>query len=684
MKACLGRLAGWMLLCVMAVPAQAGEPLVKASDFPDLQALVGRQEKQVRHISSYPFGWSLDVYPASQEAQDILEDFVYSDEEDLVAFSGKRLYELVSGFEEYGDLGMFGGVPAAGMAFRYMVLKRDGVTGPQLEAARAAVVRAIENMHVFLAVTGTPGVIARGIRRLLPEDPADPPVPGAVPELVPFKDEQGNPLPQPKDNGTWRPDNSNGVLPEGEWIWVDSASKDQWDGFVFGMAALYDAVKNDPDVDPALVARMEEDALQMGRMLMQKHTFPAIDGKSYEYDLIIMDADGRPTKFNDLNPYIFETVKFTPGGMTFNTFNLITALGILKGLHHVSGDPEMEAFYYDELLVARKYMDLIPLTKNQGAMDYIYGGKATNYSNVNMIATSLFTAVYYETDPDLLQTLQLFTQGRWWDVEGVKQTAKNLKNPFFDAIYLALTSQGTDSALVDDALNLLGQFAIGPYLNRPVINCDQAEMDANLCVAIDGATELVLESSGEEGKKICVEPLDPSIRPPSNYDSRSNPFEVNGGGGLYINAAGDLMCAWWMLQWLEGRSSGAAAQSPNARAHSPLIPPVEPSPESEVEPDLDVVEDGDSQAQDLATDALTDDTGATPDAPVAQEISASDVIADVQQADTTGNTGGGKGDDGCSASPTGHSSHTSLSIILLALALLAAMRTLCLRGGQQR
>ncbi len=655
--------------------AKAGEPLVKAGDYLDLQEMVDRQEKQVRHISSYPFGWSLDVYPASQEAQDVMEEFIYSDSEDLQGFSGKHLYELASGFEEYGDLGMFGGVPAAGMAFRYMVLKRDGVTGPALDAARVAAVRAAQNMHVFLAVTGTPGVIARGIRRLLPENAADPIVPGAVPELVPFKDENGNALPEPKDNGTWRPDNSKGVLPAGEWIWVDSASKDQWDGFVFGMAALYDALKGDPDVDQALVAQMEKDALDMGRMLMQKHTFKAIDGKEYLYDLIIMDADGRPTKFHDLHPYIFEGAKFTPGGMAFNTFNLITAIGILKGLHHVSGDPEMEKFYYDELMLARKYWDLIPLTKNEGAMDYIYGGKATNYSNVNMVATSLFTAIYYETDPDLLNTLQLFMKGRWWEVEGVKQSAKNLKNPFFNALYLAMTYQGTDSALVDESLNLLGSFAIGPYLNRSVVNCDAAELDANVCLAIDGQTSIALEDSSESGKKISVLALDPGLRPPSNFDSRSSPFDVNGGGGLYLNAAGDLMCAWWLLQWMESRSGWMPAQSPYARSHDPMMPPVEPSPESGFEPSGDVISQPDTQPQEVVAEISTPDAEVPADVPVMDVVAGTDANpADATQQDVAVAPGSSEKDSGCSAQPISSPAKGGALLLMTALFVMLAMR----------
>jgi hypothetical protein len=56
----------------------------------------------------------------------------------------------------------------------------------------------------------------------------------------------------------------------GAWIWVDSCSKDQLVGQVFGLVAPYDAMLDDPDIDQSLVERMRTDARQLGQMLMEE------------------------------------------------------------------------------------------------------------------------------------------------------------------------------------------------------------------------------------------------------------------------------------------------------------------------------------------------------------------------------------------------------------------------------
>ena len=159
---------------------------------------------------------------------------------------------------------------------------------PMQSPNRRDVVRAIEALHVFLAVTGVEGVVARGIRRLVPEDQADPPFPGDVPATVPLFDEHGDPLPDPKDNGTWREDNSGGVLPPGEWMWKDSCSKDQLDGYVFALGAFYDVIKGDSTIPASKLTRLQADARAIGKRLMEKvHV-----GYTKKLDLVIQDADG--------------------------------------------------------------------------------------------------------------------------------------------------------------------------------------------------------------------------------------------------------------------------------------------------------------------------------------------------------------------------------------------------------
>ena len=641
-------------LVVFAICLPLGaEPLVSEGSFPEVDDSIRRQEKQFYSINAYPFGLSLDAAPASPENQALAGEFVTGDEPDLEAATGLHAFELLQSYGEYGDLGMFGGVAAVGTAYRYMTLKQEGAPAAKLDVARERLVRAIESWHIFMVVTGGNGVVARGIRRLVPEDPDDPPIPGGLPELVPLADENGDPLPEPKDNGTWRDDNSDGALPPGVWIWEDSHSKDQMDGYVFALAALYDAAKGDPDIDQSLVAQMEQDATDIATMLMKKHVMPVFGGGEAEYDLVIMDADGRPTFHHDMNPYSLEKAYFPEGGELFNTFNLIMTLGILKGLHHISGMPELEEFLYEELMIARGFLDMVPMGEADGAVDYIYAKKLTNHSNVNMIATALYLAIYYETDPDVLEVMQQFARDRWWNKEGEFSTAKKLKNPFYDAIYLAIAPEPSDEELVDEAMAYLGGFPLGPYFNTQVINCDADEIAAGECLAVDGKTVLILNNPpAEPGEYVATEALSPHIRPPSNYISRSNPFTVNAGGGLRLNPAGDMLAAYWMMRYLERRDSGLPNCSQHAREHVPLFPPEpepEPAPEPVPEPEPDVTAE------------------IVPAVEVVSDLAAEDVVAAVDPPTSSGGKSGG-----CSAGVTPVGSGWGLFLVLLfALAVFA-------------
>jgi len=99
---------------------------------------------------------------------------------------------------------------------------------------------------------------------------------------------------------------------------------------------------------------------------------------------------------------------------------------------------------------------------------------------------------------------------------------------------------------------------------------------------VDGKTVIqVSELTNRGDHPIAVEPLDPSIRPPSNFDARTDPFEVNGGGGRSIMPGGDLQAAYWLLRWLDVREPGEIARSPNARMHRPAVEvPADPAPEA--------------------------------------------------------------------------------------------------------
>jgi len=561
----------FLLAGLLAGGPAAAEPIFPAGEYPGLDQKMKQHSRQYYLFNALPFGLSLNGHVADQAGRDLIDQFLaQTASDDVEAVVGQHPFEILSSYGEYGDLGFFGGVALAGTAYEYLTLKREGAPAAEVEKARARVVRAAESWHIFYVVTGGGGLVARGIHRLVPEDPGDPPVPGAVPELLPLFDQNGDPLPQPKDNGTYRPDNSGGVLPANVWIWIDSCSKDQLVGQVFGMVALYEAIKDDPDIDQGLVARMQEDARLAGEMLMTERDVGAMEGCTGTglYDLIIMDADGRPTYHHDLNPYSLEKLYMDPETGSFNRFNLLMAMGVIKGLHHISGDERLEEYLYQELLDKREFLDMV--NRDEGAVDYIYMGINTNFDNPDMTSLALWLSIYLENDPQVTAVLRTFLEEGWWRREGESHTAALCKQPLWHAIYMALTDRGVNAALPGELADLLLGFNLGPYWNDRRENCDADEIAAGECLAVDGQTVLTLEGTSSGGSWMATEALHPGIRPPSDFDARSNPFDVNGGGGLRLNPGGDLQAAYWIGRYMQANSAGQTNLSPNAREHMPV------------------------------------------------------------------------------------------------------------------
>lgn len=563
MKANLFRI----VLSFLPTIALKASPIFEPGKDPELDLRMEMHTRLFYELHAYPFGIGLTVARLAEGVSaSLIRDWLHNGQgKSLKEFSGLHPYEVVGEYEGPAGIGLRGGGASPGTAFRYMALKAEGAPKEVLEAARSQVVRAIETLWVVHVITGIPYGVARGVMLLRPLNEGEPPFPHPTPNIVPLFDDQGNPLPPgPKNNGTDRADNSGSVLPEGLWYWQDSCSKDQLVGWVLAMATLYDAVVDDPEVDRGVVKRLQDVACAIGAGLRQKYPFQALDGKVYLYDLVIMDADGRPTLHHDLNPLSVDGVYLPPDSGALNIFNLVMALGIVKGLYHVCKDKESEAFLYDELIGRRGYLTYLSDTDKQ--IDYIYMGTKTNFSNVNMMAIALFLNLYFESDESIAEPIRDFMERKWWDPPGVAQAARRLKQPYFIALHEAMTKNGTDPALAEEAARLLKAFTLDPYVDEARINCDEQEIAQGVCVAIDGKTILTLQERGAH--PIATEALDPSIRPPSNFDARSNPFLVNGGGSGGLNPGGDLHAAYWLLRYLQQRPKGVAVRSPYAGVRS--------------------------------------------------------------------------------------------------------------------
>lgn len=618
-------------VAVVPVSVDAAETLITPGGDRALDERLEAQSRLFHAVHAAPFGIGIDARPASDQALDALRSWLASPGETVKEHTGRHPFELVGGYGGPAGIGLRGGGAVIATAFRLRALKREGADAARVAAARRDVVRAIETLHVVVAITGEPGRVARGVQRLVPDDPAAPPLPLDDRHApTPLFDDDGEPLPPEKNNGTRRADNSGGALPAGHWEWEDSCSRDQLVGWVTAMGVLYDAAREDEVIDRALITRMEEDARAVSAMLREAHPFRTAVGVEEDYDLIIMDADGRPTLHHSLNPQSVEGIWVSNASPPANIFHLVMAWGILKVLHHVGGDPETEAFLYDELLQRRGWLETLQARRG---VDYIYAGTQTNYSNVNMIALSLFCAIHFEDDPSVLAVIGDYMEERWWDDEGNPRAARRIAQPYFHALYLAMTQRGTDAAVVAEASGLLAAWPVAPYLGVERVNCDDDELAAGRCLAIDGTTELILdEALGRGGHPVATTPLHPSIRPPSNFDARSDPFRVNGGGGGLL-PGGDLVSAYWLMRWLEARAPGEPLSSTFARPHLSIEGPATGEDTGGAGSTMDASGADAPQADaDDGADSSGADTGPSPDHAVA---------ADDGSAPAGGSSGGG-------------------------------------------
>lgn len=512
-------------------------------------------DRVIHAIMTPSLGWGLQADIGDAANRQLVDDFVASGARDFQTWSGKHPYQIVDDYGESGDLGMFGGVQAAGDAFRYAVLRDSGAPAALVDEARQQLMAAMRGLHWYMQVTGEPGVIARGLQRITPEA-GEPPLPGTVPPTVPLTDASGNPQPA-KKQPTWRADRS-GKLPF--LIWLDDTSKDQFDGYVFALGAVYDVTAKDPDIPATLLDPLVADARALAQRLMQQ-----VQIGTKQIDLVLVDADGRPTTFHDINPR-----EITPGLVVdtpTNGFNALMALGAMRTFYQMTGDEQIGRYYYDELLGTRDYFASV-----EDTLPLVYMKASTNFSSVNMAFVSAYNLLRYESDPTVLGRAQLILEQKLY-APGKDRQAKGLKQSFFDLIYAAFRKGGSTGAgaqAVSDALDTLRGFPGEPFWNDAVENCDATEIAAGTCTGIDGSTQITLDTSPGHGSSVvATAPLPIELRPPSNFAWRSDPYDVNGGGGPLLNPGGGFHCAYWMGRFLQSTSDGAANVSPDARSAPP-------------------------------------------------------------------------------------------------------------------
>jgi hypothetical protein len=496
----------------------------------ELEAAAVQRDRVHVAIASLPSGLGTDVSIAvdDEAARAAVESFVAGEGWDFEAASGVAPRDAIARWEK--ATGAFAGVAAAADAYRYGTLRDQGYACEDIEAARAQLGRALEGLHLATALTGVDGLVVRAIaHRDWPGVSSSP--------TTPIFDENGDPLPLEKNNGTWREDNS-GAHPD--FVWEDSGSRDQLIGWIAGYAAAWEVVRDDPTFDDAVKDRLRSDARAIAVQLMTV--------RPSGYDLEIWDPEGRPT----LHGYLHEhNLEGTYVGF-FNGQHAIMAAGIVAGLARIAEDPEIDAYLVDALVEDRKLVDV---AADNLLVDF---GVSTNWSNYNMAFTGAWLvgqALDHEmARADLRRAAdRLYAWPR--SVVPVATSGQALFDLVFalagaDASGFADTVDEPDAEAIERALVTLRAFPAAPAWNFARENCDADEIAAGTCTLEDGTVVEVLGEVGHSDALVVDQAVPIAIRPPSNFYWRSNPYEPNGGGdGTTIPSAADFRFAYWLGRW---------------------------------------------------------------------------------------------------------------------------------------
>jgi hypothetical protein len=276
------------------------------------------------------------------------------------------------------------------------------------------------------------------------------------------------------------------------------------------------------------------------------------------YDLEIFDADGRTTYHGYMNEHNYDR-HYIPWLPIKNGMYSLMAIGSVAALLYVSGDQELYDYLHDDLLSAERRLDWI-YGHNQVGIDlWIW----SNYSSYNMAFMGAWLAYRYLDDERARENAAVALRDLLYDKPmWHSRQPKLLKQSFFDFTVAGALAGSTawspmveppDAEAVARGVETLYEFKEPPFWDYATINCDDAEIASGHCLAADGVTELDIMPILGRGDKVVSQQVVPMhTRPPSNYYWRSNPYEVNGDGGVgggTLLPGVDFRWAYWMGRW---------------------------------------------------------------------------------------------------------------------------------------
>ncbi|MBC8186355.1 hypothetical protein H8E88_35175 [candidate division KSB1 bacterium] len=193
---------------------------------------------------------------------------------------------------------------------------------------------------------------------------------------------------------------------DGKWYWKTDTSSDELDGHYFFYALYYD-----------LVTDTEEEKTRI------RNHVKALTDHLIEHDFMLVDHDGKPTRWSRFNPYELNHDKnwFIERGL-----NSLSMLSYLAVAGHVTGDPKYRKIQ-DELIEKHSYM------QNMMKQKFQRGIGTGNQSDDEMAFMAYYNLIKYETDPERRSRFAA-SFNLSYHIEQPEM------NPFFNFTYAAMCS----------------------------------------------------------------------------------------------------------------------------------------------------------------------------------------------------------------------------------------------------
>ncbi len=373
-------------------------------------------------------------------------------------------------YTDLGDACFIHGNASAGAAFRHAV-----EPGPESLANAQLHARGLDLLN---RVNGVPGLMSRSYM------PKDAPMgPGEFQTFWPQND------------------NHEGEGEFADYYWKGDVSIDQYSGALVGLSWLYDLVDDESVREPV------------------RRTVTEIADHMWANNLLIIDADGRPTQFGYFQGWNIQGVP-APNGLTS-----AAALAWFKLAHRVSGDP-LYLNIYNDLIDERGYAWVLE------RFLWVYLGYQTKHYNVYMGFENMHTLTRLEDDPYLKERYSdAFARQLWYGTGDslMLRRGRVEANPTFTPWYLYATGR-KDADAIMRVIWQLWMFVDAPLRDHYVENSSNPEIEVN-----------------PQHRTDALYPLPAHLHRPDMCMWHRSPYTLDGGADNGRERTGhDYLLPYWM------------------------------------------------------------------------------------------------------------------------------------------